>query len=463
MATSNASIVGAFLASTNDFKQFTPAESQAAIDQMAYHPYDPMNQQMFNDFQDFLVNRIGQVIVNGCEYKNQLAAFKNQTQTYGSTIENIMLGFAKVNSYGHKDDEVESLLKRYVLKGKVQFLSVDRKDQIPITINADELRMSFTEENGINNYINNQIAMAVTTDEYTEYNYMKNLPGRQDKYLPLFRWPKYSGVPNTEDLAKTFLTDLRTIAMNCTLPSYGSMYSPAHMPTTIPAGEGVLLCNSNVIANMDVKALAAAFNVDYAKSPFQIIFVDDFGIDGCFAALTSRKGIIANDTKYKTTSFHNPQTDEITNYLNHWEILGLNLGAPWILFGTGDSWTATSPVTFTQAATGLTISPATTTAAAGDVVQIKASLNGTMTSSVSGTETPEGIDIAPDAALYSIAVVTSSSTATPVALNSRTYVNIHTGELHIQKSGLATGNVITVTCTSIEDSTLTGKCVVTIS
>lgn len=468
MAETNASIVGAFLKGTSDFPQFTPENSQAAIAEVVAHPYDPINQMFFNQFQDFLVNRIGQTIVNAMAFQNPLKAFKGTTLRFGSTVANVMLGFCKIYSY---EDDVETLLKRHVLNGKVQYVSQNRRDKIPVTINPEELRTAFLDEYGINTYINNQITMAVTTDEYTEYGIMKNMIGQQDKYTPMYRWPAYAKVPDDEASAKAFLTDLQAIADNITLPNYGSLYSPAHMPTVAKREDVVLLIKARPKAVINVQAYAQMFNLDKGEAPFRIIFVDDFGIPDCFAVLTTDKGFIANDTLYQTTSFYNPETLETNYWLHHWGLYGINLAAPYILFGSGDNWNETAPQTVTMAPTGLQCAAASDTAKPGDVVPMTLTLNGTFTSDPTGVAIPDELEIAPDSATFEVSAVKSSTVADVVVLNSRTYVDPLTGKLHIQKSGLAKGNVLTIKATSTYSNPTdsagaqeyTGTCTVTIA
>lgn len=455
MASTNASIVGAFLKETNDFEQFTPANSQQLIAAVTKNPYSPLANQFYNLFQPWLVQRIGQVRMDSHRFEHPLKEFKGATMPFGNTVENIMYNYAEAYSY---DDDAETLLKRHVLDGKVQFVSVDRRDKIPVTINRAELQSAFVDEYGLNRYVNAQIEQAYNTDDYIEWAIMKSLPAQADKETPLYRYPAYDSEPTTKEQAEDFLTDLQAIADYMTLPNYGAVYTPAKIPTVARPEDCVLLIKAEPKAAISVKAYANFFNIDEGKAPFRIIFVDDFGIEGCFAALTTKFGYIANDTVYTTRVFDNPETLEQTYYLHHWELLGINYGAPWILFGTGENWNATSPITVTQSTDSLTLTADKTTVEAGGEVQLTLTLGGTLTAD-SG-ETPAGLTIAPDAATYEIS---ATSDNTPAILNSRTYVEPATGVLHVQKSMLKTGDKLTITSTSIKDTTKTATVEITIA
>lgn len=454
MAETNASIVGAFLKDTSDFEQFAPSESQQAIAAVLNNPYTPMANQFFNLFQSWLVQRIGKTILNNNVYENQLKEFKGSTMRFGNTVQNIMLKYADVYSY---EDDAETLLKNYILDGKVQYVSVNRRDKIPITINREELQAAFVDEYGLNAFINNQFGIAISTDNYVEYSMMKSLPAQQDKETPLYRYPAYEDEPSTKEQAEDFLVDLQAIADNMSLPNYGSIYTPAHVPTVAKPSDCVLLIKAKPKAQINVKAYANFFNIDEGKAPFRIIFVDDFGIDGCFAALTTIYGFICNDVVYETRDFNNPETLALTQWLHHWELMGINLAAPWILFGTGENWNATAPTEITQAVTGLAISSASDTVSAGGEVQLTLTLNGTLTpDDVAQTQ---DLTIAPDAATFEVSATKGS---TPVLLNARTYVEPLTGVLHVQKSGLTEGDVITVKATSVKDASKTATCDITV-
>ena len=82
----------------------------------------------------------------------------------------------------------------------------------------------------------------------------------------------------------------------------------------------------------------------------------------------------------------------------------------------------------------------------GGSVALAVSLQG----SISGASEGDDIAVRPDAALYKVTAETPAAEevpAKPVALNARTRVDQY-GVLHVQKSGLRKGDVITVAATS---------------
>ena len=176
--------------------------------------------------------------------------------------------------------------------------------------------------------------------------------------------------------------------------------------------------------------------------PYRIIQVPSLGIEGAVALLVSTDWYQVRDTMYGTSQFYNPQTWANTMYLNHWGIYGVSPFTPCALFTT-DAGTSVKVVT--QIVTGFTLTPATDTVAAGDVLQLTPKLAATV------TPTGTAIQVAPDAATYEIAAnhAASGDDAHGAAfdLNANTFVDDR-ARLHVQRDGLVAGDVITVTGTA---------------
>ena len=128
-------------------------------------------------------------------------------------------------------------------------------------------------------------------------------------------------------------------------------------------------------------------------------------------------------------------------YLNHWGIYGVSPFTPCALFTT-DAGTSVKVVT--QTVTGFTLTPATDTVAAGDVLQLTPKLTATV------TPTGTAIEVAPNAATYEVSATHAAVGETAGAafdLNVNTFVDDQ-ARLHVQRDGLAKGDVIKVTGTA---------------
>ena len=432
MAVNNSTIMAkAWLAGTSDFQQRIPDPTISGIKATMDALFQPMNGQYFNMFMDILINRIGFTYVRQQEYKNPLSVFKGTKLTYGATIQEIAPRWIKAHSY---EDDSETLLKLHRPEAQVWYHSQNRRDQYPISVNVDELRTAFTDEQGLNRLVASIMTTPQNSDQYDEYRIMLQLIAEYEN-----RWGFYkhhlSAMPTDETSGKELLTALQTYGGKLQFPS--SLYSGTEIPVFAKPDELVLITTPEAQAGLNVNTLAGLFNVDLAQVKYRVVLVDEFPIKGAVALLTTEDFFVCSDTLYSTTSFWNPQTLTTNYYLNHWGIYSISPFVPAILFTTEDESTTTP--TITQTVSGITLEAEKDTMAAGESQQLTVKLTGTI-----NPETPD-IFVAPDAATYEI--VAKNAEGEPVALNARTRVDQY-GVLHTQKTGLKAGDVITVTATS---------------
>lgn len=441
MATNNSTIMAkAWLAATNDFQQRIPDPTVNGISATMGALFEPMNRNYFNQFIDILVNRIGMTYVRGQLFDNPLAAFKGEKLNYGSSIQEIVPKWIKAHAY---EDDVETLLKMHRPDAVQIFHSQNRRDQYPITVNDNELRTAVESEYGLNNLIARIMDVPRNSDEYDEYRIMLNLLSYYERNYG-FHKVKVDE-PADETSARALLKQIRAMAGKLRFPS--TLYNNVPVPVFSAMDELVLMITPDALASIDVDALAAAFNVDRADIQMRTVLVDEFPIAGAVALLTTRDFFVCNDTLYNTTSFYNPQTLSTTYYLNHWGVYSVTPAVPAILFTTGD---ATGVETITQAVTGLTMTAenGATSVELGGTLQLMLDLHGTITDTGYGE-----LAVKPDSAIFDLTAETpatsgqSAKPAVPKPLNSRTRVDTY-GVLHVQRTGLASGDVIHVTATA---------------
>lgn len=441
MAQNNNTIMAkAWLAGTNDFQQRIPDPTQAGISATMSALFQPMNGQYFNQFMDILVNRIAYTYVRGQNYKNPLAVFKGNKINYGSTIQEIAPKWIKAHSY---EDDAETLLKLHRPESEVWYHSQNRRDQYPISVNVDELRTAFTDEYGLNNLVAQLMNTPNNADEYDEFNIMKNLIAEYETRWGFYKY-HLDDYPADDASGKAFLTALQTLGGKLQFPS--SVYSGTDIPVFAQPSELVLLVTPEAQASLNVNTLAALFNVDLAKVSYRTVLIDEFPIPDAVALLTTEDFFVCHDTLYNTTSFWNPQTLTTTYWLNHWGVYSVSPFVPAILFTTA---AGTVTPTIKQAVTGLTVTAEPGTVELGGSAGIVTKLNGT----IDPADSDADVLVRPDACIYNVSAETpagddpATKPAKPVQLNARTRVDNY-GVLHVQKTGLKPGDVITVTATS---------------
>lgn len=415
---------------TNDFQQRIPDPDQAGIAQTIENLMQPMNGKYFNEFMDALINRVGFTYVRQMAWDNPLAVFKDGMMTYGSTIQEIAPKWIKAHSY---IDDVESLLKLHRPDAEVWYHSIDRADVYPISVNEMELRQAFTDEYGLNKLIAGIMDVPRNSDNYDEYLIMKQLIGEYENRLGFYKH-KLTAAPTDETTGKELLTAIRTYVGRLKFPS--TLYNAASItdvPVFAKPDDLVLFVTPETDASLDVNTLAVLFNLDKADIQVRKIVLDEFPIPNAVALLTTSDFFVCKDTVYRTESFYNPSTLSTTYFLHHQGIYSISPFVPSVLFTTD---AGTEKTVATQTVTGFSITADPATANPGDIIQ----LVGTIQGSTDYAPMP----VAPDSFTCEVSCTRGEE---GVQLNSRTYVD-RLGRLHIQKSGLQSGDIIKVDAVS---------------
>ena len=434
MATNNYTILhDIWLRGTNDYQQRIPEPTQSNIDATMGALFDPMNQNYFNQFMDALIMRIGTTYVHQQSFTNPLREFKKPQLIYGSTIQEMIPKWIRAHSYV---DDAEDVFKMARPDARVWYHSQNRRDRYDITVNDVELRTAFTQDNGLNKLVSSIMQVPINSDEYDEYRIMMQLIAIYEQ-----KWGFYkhalSAAPTNEATGKEFLQALRSYAGLLRFPSttYNNGALP-DIPIFVNPDELILLVTPQTQAALDVQTLAVLFHMEKAEIEYRTILVDQFPIADadCVALLTTRDFFMCCDTVYRNTSMYNPKTLGTNYFLHHWGVYSVSPFVPAIMFTVGGQTTTINTVT--QTVTGLTVTPATGTIAAGGDLELTVSLTGSLNPNV------PYIKVAPSAATY---VTTVTRDDEPVN-SPRTRVDEY-GVLHAA-STLETGDEIVVTATS---------------
>lgn len=433
----NSTILGRYyLEGTTDLAQRLPNPEQSTVASVAKAMFAPMNNKIYNDFADFMVNRIGFSYMHGKRYTNDLKEYEKQKLWFGNSVTETALNWVKAHTY---DVDAEEQFKTFYPDGLQAFHSEPLERWYPISISRDQLARSFADEYGLNKFIAAQTDTAINSDEYDNYLLMLGLFKTADVEYGLYRH-HVEAAPTTKETCEEMLVAMQQLAYDFTAPS--SIYTQTDIPVFATKDEITAFIRSDVMAQTNVKALAAAFNLDYEQVPFRIKVVPKalWPLNETdYAVLTTSDFFQVYPVVYETTSQFDAVGRKTNYFLHDWRIIAFSPFTPCVVISS-DAGTVTPTVKL--ATTGLALAAASDTAKPGDIVQLTATLNGTLTPA----DEHGVIEVAPDAALYT--VTAADTDGAQVALNSRTYVD-RLGRLHIQKTGLAATNKITVTATSV--------------
>lgn len=444
MAEKNSTILGRFLLNaTNDMQQRIPAPDQGNIAQTVKALFDPMNGDVYNQFCDFMVNRIGYSFCRQQRWNNPLREFIKQKLYYGSTVTETQLNWIKGHSY---NVDAEQQFKTHYPDGLQAFHSINSRRQYPISISREQMRQAVADDYGLNSLIASVMQQPLNADEYDMYNLMLDLFVKADNEYTLYRH-HLTNEPTNEAGCKELLQAIQQFAFDLTVPT--SIYSCVDLPVVVEKDEMYLFIRSDAMSATNVQALAVLFNLEKADIPYRtkVIPTNKWPLgDEDYAILTSSDFFQVYTSEYSTTSQWDAMGLKTNYWLNDWNTISFSPFVPVIVFSTKAQ---TDIQAVTMEPTTLTITADTTEIDVSNltryskVAQITTQLNGTVDPDVAS------VKVAPDSVTWTYYYENSEDVEN---VNTRTYVD-RDGILHIQhfkKNGVLT---LTGTTTYINPDT----------
>lgn len=178
-------------------------------------------------------------------------------------------------------DDFAGLLARYEADVKVQYMHLNSDLQYCVTVTRAKLKDAFVSWSTLENFIDGMTQSLYNGAYIDEFALTKELVS--SAYASNQVDIETVTLPNTADLADTFITKCRQLYLDMQAPSskhnawakvggYGRDIITWTNPEDI-----VLLLRNDVASFVDVKSLARAFNLDYAKFlASNVIYVDNF-------------------------------------------------------------------------------------------------------------------------------------------------------------------------------------------
>lgn len=397
-----------------------------------------------NEFLSALINRIGMVMITSKMYTNPLSVFKRGRLEFGETTEEIFVELAKPFQYDPGTAESE-VFKREIPDVRAAFHVMNYQKFYKTTIQQNSLRQAFLSWTGITDLIAKIVDSMYSAASYDEYNVMLYLLA-----IHVLRGNLYpQTVPAaTAANAKTIVSGIKQVSNQFEFMS--PKYTKAKVHNFSMKENQYLLVNSDFDATMDVEVLASAFNMNKAEFTGHRVLVASFGeldtgrLDALFAddpnynqltaaemaalaqipaILVDRDFFMILDNLYEFTENYNGQ-GMYWNYFYHvWKTFSVSPFANAVVFVPG-----------TPSVTSVTVTPATATVLAGQTLNLSVivATNYFASQEVNWTSSDE-------------------DTAT---------VDIY-GTVTV-KPDATTGDTVTITATSVLDSTKTDTCVITI-
>lgn len=334
----------------SDYQNMVPEATKANIqDTIAGIMSDNITR---NQFMNSLINRIGSTIVRDITWKNPLAIFKQGMMNFGDTIEEVHLDFIKPTIYEEQRDYLEKdVFGQAPPPSKSAFHTINRKEKFKITINRDVLRRAFLSDTGLAEMTSQIMAVAASSDEWSEFLSMTKLFKTYDEKYGFFRMQiadmnTFEPDKNKVDAA---LKALRVAANKMAYPT--PAFNSAGVHSFARPEDLVLIATPEFKANVDVTSLSAAFNRSDAEAPSHIITVpgEALGMADTSAILTSRQFLVIKDVLLENRSISNPEGLYDNFWLHHWSVLSASPFTPAIAFGTKPNTVVVTPKAETNA------------------------------------------------------------------------------------------------------------------
>ena len=375
-----------------------------------------------NEFVNALVNRIGLVILNNRMATNPLAALKKGRLAVGETIEEIYIDVIKAQTYDPRSAQ-DTLFKRHLPNVSSVFHSVDSQLNYPLTISNEQLRKAFMSYDSLDRFIAGLIDSMYKSATLDEFIQMKQLISEWNANGRFIIEP----ITAVTDAASAREAMIKIKAVSDGMTIFNNQMNYAGVWTSTPKDEQYLITTPDFNARMDVDVLAAAFHMDKAEFAGHVIVVDnigDLGDDGIEAILVDKNWYQVYDYLRTFKTAYNGE-GLYWNYFYHvWMVYSLSPFANAVAFGTA-----------TPTVTAVTVTPTAATVKAGGTVQI--------TTSVTGTGDPTS----------KCSFALTGNTDPETVVNSMGKVILGSKE---------TGPTITVTATSVQDTSKTATCTITV-
>lgn len=236
------------------------------------------NPNVMNEFMNVLVQRIVYTQVDIKLFNNPLRVLEGDRIPLGSIGQEIFINPARGRRFNV--DDFAGLLAKYEADIKVQYHHLNSDLQYCVTITRAKLKDAFVSWSTLENFIDGLTQSLYNGAYIDQYNLTKGLVS--SAYASNQVRVEVISNPNTEALAKEFITKARTMFLNMQTPTpnfnawrqvggYGRDILTWSNPEDI-----VFLVRNDIGAYLDVNVLAQTFNIDRSVLLGNIIYVNDF-------------------------------------------------------------------------------------------------------------------------------------------------------------------------------------------
>ena len=331
--------------SSAGFQDVVPTATSENIATLANILFDQSYTPMLNEFVSNLINRIGYTMVHKQVFNNPLAMFKKGSVPLGTDIQDIFTNPAKAEDYEFSDTAMAKLLTITDPDTHVAYYRRNRKDLYTVTVSREGLQGAFVSWDKFEQYISSLVNSLYNGDYIDEFRYTKQLiRGAYDNNKAIVQ---VVSAPNSEANDKALVKAVRKLYGKMKFPStqynaYSKMSgSDKPVETWTTPERIVFITTSDVIAEIDVEVLAAAFNMSKAEFLGRVVEVDNFGDDKILGCICDESFLQIYNNQFRFDEFYNARTMSWNFYLHAWDTFAISPFANAVILATAES----APVT----------------------------------------------------------------------------------------------------------------------
>ena len=308
--------------STEAFVQTVPAATDDNIQTIANILFNDAYQPMLNEFVGNLINRIALTIVRNKSYSNPLSIFKKGSIPLGTDIQDIFTNPAIAEKYEFSNTAMAKLLTITDPDTHVAYYRRNRQDLYTKTITREGLQGAFVSWEKFEDFITSITTSLYSGNYIDEFEYTKDLVN--GAYVNNKVIVEQVVNPTDETSSKAFLKKVRSLYKKLSFPStkYNaySKFSGANglIKTWTEPDRVVLIIKADAMAEVDVEALASAFNLDKANFLGRVIEVDEFDSPEIVGVICDESWLQIYDNIFRFDEFYNARVMAWNEYLHAW-------------------------------------------------------------------------------------------------------------------------------------------------
>lgn len=337
--------------STEAFVQTIPEATTENIQTISNILFNDAYQPMLNEFVTNLINRIALTIVRNKSFNNPLKVFKKGSVPLGTDIQEIFTNPAIAEQYELNNTAMAKLLTITDPDTHVAYYRRNRQSLYTKTIPRETLQGAFVSWEKFNEYVTSITTSLYSGNYIDEFKYTKDLIN--GAYINNKAIIETIANPTDEASAKAFLKKARALYSNLSFPStdynaYSKFSGAKGTITTWTEPERVvLIIKSDVLAEVDVEALASAFNIDKADFMGRVVPVDKFDNDEILGVICDESWLQIYDNLFRFDEFYNARVMAWNEYLHAWSTYAISPFSNAVILATKE------PVASTNVAFGV--------------------------------------------------------------------------------------------------------------